>query len=228
MTERRFTEEEVATIFSRAAEGPQSNSLVGPRQDGPTLADLQEIGREVGISPEAVAMAAQSIDMSRRPESRTFLRLPIGVERTYPLNRKLTDEEWDHLVVQLRETFDARGTASSSGSLHQWTNGNLHVLLEPTASGHRLRLRTLKSSAVASISTGVAMVLLGAVAWFTAVAGGHVAHDLPAIALLLAGGLGFAANSALRLPGWARLRGRQMEAIGSELARLDGPQSRTP
>ena len=228
MSERRFTEEEVETIFSRAAEGPQSSSLVGPRHDGPTLADLQDIGREVGISPDAVAMAAQSIDVSRRPESRTFLGLPIGVERTYPLNRKLTEEEWEHLVVQLREIFDARGTASSSGSLHQWTNGNLHVMLEPTASGHRLRLRTVKASAVTAIGTGLVMVALGAVGWFTAVAGGHLAHDLPAIALLLTGGLGFAANSALRLPGWARLRGRQMEAIGSELARIEDPQSRTP
>src|SRR2546430_5906981 len=37
---------------------------------------------------------------------RTFLGLRIGVARTVNLNRRLTDEEWERLVVQLREVFN--------------------------------------------------------------------------------------------------------------------------
>ena len=62
--------------------------------DGLTLADPQEIGREVGISPDAVAKAANALDLRGRVVSRTFLGLPIGVERTVALNRWLTDAEW--------------------------------------------------------------------------------------------------------------------------------------
>jgi hypothetical protein len=41
------------------------------------------------------------------------------------LARKLTDEEWERFVAHVRETFDARGTMTSEGSLRQWSNGNL-------------------------------------------------------------------------------------------------------
>ncbi len=49
--------------------------------------------------------------------SRTVLGLPIGVARTVDLNRRLTDEEWERLVVQLREVFNARGRTRTEGSL---------------------------------------------------------------------------------------------------------------
>ena len=123
MSDRRYDDEEVAAIFLKAAEGPQTPPLQLPRDEGLTLADLQDIGREVGIPPEAVAQAAQSVDLGPRGASQTFLGLPIGVERTIPLNRWLTEGEWEHLVVELREVFNARGTVSSSGSFRQWTNG---------------------------------------------------------------------------------------------------------
>ena len=113
-----------------------------------TLAQLQEIGREVGIAPVMVAEAAKAIDLLGRPMSRYFLGLPIGVGRTVNLDRKLSDEEWERFVVDLRETFDARGRLKSEGSFRQWTNGNLQALLEPTPTGQQVRLRTLKGAAL--------------------------------------------------------------------------------
>jgi hypothetical protein len=52
--------------------------------------------------------------------ARTILGLPIGVARTVNLNRRLTDQEWEHLVVQLREVFNAAGITRSDGSFRQW------------------------------------------------------------------------------------------------------------
>src|SRR4051812_7964811 len=140
---RRYDDKEIAAIFRAAADGPQPSSPDVPRDEGLTLAELQTIGREVGIAPDAIARAAGSLDVRRESESRTLFGLPIGVARTVNLNRRLNDDEWERLVVQLREVFNARGTMRSEGSLRQWTNGNLQVLLEPTATGHRLRFRTV-------------------------------------------------------------------------------------
>jgi hypothetical protein len=218
MTDRRYNDEEVAAIFLAAAEGPQTPPLHAPHEEGLTLADLQEIGREVGIAPDAVAQAARSLDLRGRAASRTFFGLPIGVERAVALNRWLTDEEWERLVVELREVFNAKGTVRSYGSLREWTNGNLQALLEPTASGHRLRLRTVKGNARASMTAGLAAIGTGAaVAAATAVAG-QLGHAVPGIVFLSVVGLGMFANGALQLPGWARLRGRQMEGIAARLA----------
>jgi hypothetical protein len=217
MSERRYTEEEMGAIFRVAAEGPSAPPHQLAPTDGFTLAELQAIGREAGIAPDAVAHAAQTLAVRQGAASRTLLGLPIGVERRVTLGRRLTTAEWEQLVVQLRDVFQARGRIRSEGSLRQWTNGNLYVLLEPTPTGDRLRLGSLHAGATASIRLG--LVGLGSMA-FLAIAnlfGAHMA-DLGTLATLLAGGLLLIANGAVRLPGWARLRGRQMEDLAARLA----------
>ncbi|MGH7710825.1 MAG: hypothetical protein ACREOG_06050, partial [Gemmatimonadaceae bacterium] len=137
MTERRFSDMEVAAIFERATEAREERQRELPASSGEglTLAELQEIGRDVGISSDLIAHAAQMLDKGGQPTSRTFLGLPIGVGRTVDLDRRLSEDEWERLVVDLRETFDARGTVRREGSLRQWTNGNLQAVLEPTETG---------------------------------------------------------------------------------------------
>jgi hypothetical protein len=147
---------------------------------------------------------------------RTFLGLPIGVARTIELDRRLAEEEWERLVVHAREVFHARGVVRGEGSLRQWTNGNLHMLLEPTAAGHRLRFGTYNGGARASISAGLAS--LGAAVLTLVSVSGALSHAVPGVAILGLAGLGLIANGALRLPSWARLRARQMEELAAEAA----------
>src|SRR5437588_604339 len=86
MTDRRYDDKEIAAIFRAATEGPLSPQRQVPPEEGLTLADLQAIGREVGISPAAVAQAARALDIRRETAARTFFGLPIGVARTVNLN----------------------------------------------------------------------------------------------------------------------------------------------
>jgi hypothetical protein len=224
MAERRYNDKEMAAIFRAAAEGPQSPQRQVSREEGLTLADLQSIGREVGISPDAVAQAAQVLDV-QRGAVRTWLGLPIGVSRTVNLNRRLTDDEWERLVVQLREVFNARGVTRSEGSLRHWSNGNLQVLLEPTETGHRLRFGTLNGRARASMGVGTVALSVAAYLAISSAAAGHLGTALPEIALMVVMGLAVIVSGAIRLPGWARLRGRQMEAIASHVALPPNPAS---
>src|SRR3989442_5021293 len=219
MAERRYNDKEIAAIFRAAAEeGPQSPQREGARAEGLTLTELQAIGSEVGIPSDAVAQAARAVDVRLGAASRTFLGLPIGVARTVNLNRRLTDEEWERLVVQLREVFNARGRTRSEGSLRQWTNGNLQVLLEPTETGHRLRFGTLHCGARASIGAGIAVLGITAIVVISGTVWGTLGEAIPGIALMAAAGAGMIASGALRLPRWARLRERQMEALATRVA----------
>lgn len=230
MTERRFNEAEVAAIFERATETQQTTQPSLPTGEGMTLAELQEIGREVGIAPELVAHAAKSLSQGGQPTSRSFLGLPIGVGRTIELNRRLSDDEWERLVVDLRETFDARGSLRQEGSLRQWTNGNLQALLEPTATGHRVRLRTVKGDARAYMAGGLTMIVGAAAALLAAgLSGGFAdAGMVTAIGFMGAMGASMLGVGALRLPGWARLRQRQMEEIAGRLTFAAGEQVKLP
>jgi len=218
MAERRYNDKEIAAIFRAAAEeGPQSPQREVARDEGLTLAELQAIGSEVGIPSDAVAQAARAVDVRLGAASRTFLGLPIGVARTVNLNRRLTDEEWERLVVQLREVFNARGRTSSEGSLQQWTNGNLQMLLEPTENGHRLRFGTLHGGARASIGAGIAALGITAIVVISGAVWGTLGEAIPGIALMAAAGAGMIASGALRLPRWARLREAQMEALAARI-----------
>jgi hypothetical protein len=125
------------------------------------------------------------------------------------------------LVVDLRETFDARGVVRAEGSLRQWTNGNLQALLEPTAGGSRLRLRTLNGNArmymavgagFLAATAGVLITNAATLGWSTALL------DKVWFPLVMAAGL--FALGALRLPAWARLRRKQMEGVASRLAEI--------
>jgi hypothetical protein len=228
MTDRRYTDDEIAAIFAAAAETPQAPPPAIARAEGLTLAQLQDIGREVGISSHAVAQAALALDLRGQGTTQTFVGLPIGVQRTVALDRWLTDREWEQLVVELRDVFHATGTVRSTGSLREWRNGNLHALLEPSETGHRLRLRTLKGDARSLMGAGLGVVgVAAAVAVATGLAG-RLGAAVPGIAFLALAGLGMFASGALRVLSWARLRAKQMETIGARLALPSAPTSTVP
>jgi hypothetical protein len=218
MTDRRFNEEEVAAIFQQATAAQQTPQPQLPSGEGLTLAELQDIGREVGIAPELVVQAAASLGRAGSPTSRRVLGLPIGVGRTIDLDRKLSDDEWERLVVDLRETFDARGTVKQDGSFRQWTNGNLQVLLEPTANGDRIRFSTVKADARAWMMGGLLTLGIATVTTIAAALGGpnHAELSWPVDMGVIAAGA--FAIGAIRLPGWARLRRKQMEEIAGRLS----------
>jgi hypothetical protein len=218
MSDRRFNDQEVAEIIERATRA-QSAALSQPSSvDGVTLAQLQDIGREVGIAPEAIASAARSLDLGDRQSVRRLFGLPIGVGLTANLGRQLSEQEWQRLVVDLRETFDARGRVHEEGVFRQWTNGNLQVLVEPTADGNQVRMRTFKQDGPLYIGMGLGLVGL-AVAAFAAryLAGADAAHLLQRFLPVAVIGAGLSAFGAIRLPGWARERRAQMENIVARL-----------
>ena len=151
--ERKYQEEEVREIFDLAANEAKVGRPAISDEGGLTLLEIQEVGLEVGMEPARIAEAAFVVDARREIlPRRTYFRVPTSVGRIVDLPRALTDHEWDVLVGELRETFGARGTVTSQRGAREWTNGNLHAFLEPTATGHRLRLGTLKGNAVALIT----------------------------------------------------------------------------
>ncbi len=220
MTERRYTEQEITDIFQRATETPPQGVRAAASAHGLTLGELEEIGREVGIPAGAIARAAHAVALPEASTTRRFLGLPIGVSHAVPLGRRLSDEEWDRLVVDLREAFGARGRVQRDGSLRQWTNGNLQALVEPTPSGDRLRLRTVKGDAVGMLSLGLASMGVSVAALVGAAmqgAPGDTGMVVALVSLGLAGAAAFASR-ALLLPRWARTRRQQMEDVAARAA----------
>ena len=215
--ERRYSDDEVAAIFE-AASAPVASRADGRSSQGLTLTELQSIGREVGIAPDRIAEAAGAIERTGAviPTRRDF-GIPITASHIVEIPRALTDREWSLVVADLRETFGARGKETTHGETREWSNGNLHAFVEPTRTGYRMRLGTLKGDAVALNRMGAFGVVMGAFVGVAAAMGGD-----PILGGIALGGMGASAVAfnALRLPRWVRLREQQMKEIAERTRAL--------
>lgn len=219
MSERRYSDDEVAEIFRLAAEATEKDQPLVPAASGMTLSEIQDIGREVGISAEQLVTASRAIDLSSQPTARRFVGFPVGVGLVVDLHRNLSDAEWDQLVVDLRETFDARGQQKRDGAFRQWTNGNLQALLEPTPTGNRIRFRTVQGNARPMMMVGLAMLAFSAFSAVMAMTGIRIGGGelLASLVTPAAIGAGIFGLSAFRLPAWARTRQLQMQQVANRL-----------
>lgn len=222
MTERRYSEAEMAEILETATRESRALPAAGEGRDegstGFTLVQLQEIAREVGISPEAVALGAAALDL-RRDSVETVRRLsgvPIGVSRSVRLNREMSEEEWGRFVSLLREAFDAPGRVSAQPGLREWRNGNLVVTLTPEEEGARLGLRTRRQGweslpVVGGLTVGMSLAVTVA-----GVMKGDVAGTLPGATVLLMMGVGSWTYGFVALRSWARRRAEQFRRLAEE------------
>jgi hypothetical protein len=217
--ERRYRDAEVKEIFDRASRSGGVERSDPTAESGLTLAELQDVGREVGLEPARIAEAASALERKGGAlPSRRLLGLPLTVGRVVDLPRAPTDHEWELLVAELRTTFGAKGAVASSGSLREWSNGNLHAFVEPTEHGYRLRLGSLKRSARAAmvfgaLGIGFGLLFLGDV-WVRGL------EALGPSLVFALSGVGAIASTFVTLPRWAREREGQMEHIAERATRL--------
>lgn len=221
MTERRYGDEEVREIFALAATAGVSEPPLPDEPGGLTLAALQRIGEEAGIEPARVAEAALRLDArgTTAPMRKSF-GLPIAMSQVVDLPRAPTDREWEQLISQFRSTFGAPGQAVTSGGHREWSRGDVHIAIEPTAHGEQLRLSTHNEAAQVLNGFGVLTGGMSLLTTAAVIAAGKPEKALAVLAMF--GGMalaGFGTN-VVRSPGWARLRTRQMEATAAQVVKL--------
>jgi hypothetical protein len=242
--ERRFTDEEVALIMSRAAHDGLADSTDGEGNDtssnalpaaltrGLSLHDLQTIASEAGIDPTAVTRAAEAV--ARGDLVPTSVRhatgAPIALAKTVQFGREIDARTWARMVVLLQDVFAARGRLREEGELREWSNGNLRAVLEPTPTGHQLRISTRKGNAAALRAVGnlgmATSVVVGAVFATVALAKGTpMPADTPWLAMFAPGllGLGARLQDVFTRRAWGRERAEQMERLPAALRELLPP-----
>ncbi len=220
--DRRYHDDEIAKILDLAVTNEESQRAMTSTDLGLTLAELQAVGLEVGVDPSRIAAAAQTLDTKQSlVPRRTSLGMPVSVSRVIDLPREVSDREWDLLVSEFRQTFAAQGQLAARDGSRVWKNGNLRASLEPTPTGHRLRLETTKGGAENINGLGVGIFSIGIVALATIANSGSSPLAMELVMLWsFAAGIVMLGSNALRLPGWARAREEQMEYIDMRVRRL--------
>ena len=221
--ERKYQDHEIRQILDLAIGQEDGPAQSLPLVDGLTLLELQEVGREVGLLPDRITQAVAAFEGRGEAVPRgTTLGLPTSVGRVVPLPRSPSDREWELIIAELRTTFGGKGEVTSQGGLREWSHGKVHAFIEPTETGHRLRLADSNAAVVGIVAGG--FVLAFALLIFVVLLGKEnpgFRFAVPAFFSLFGGSL--AAGSALSLPRWAREQERRMEHISRHAVSLLAP-----
>lgn len=221
--ERRYEDDEIREILDLAIHQDEHPVRALPGTGGLTLQELQEVGREVGLSATRVAQAVAKFEGRGLSIPRgTTLGMPISVGRAIPLPRDPTEREWELLVAELRATFGGRGELTEQGGLREWSSGTVHAFLEPTEKGHRLRLTDSKEGAIGGVIVGGFLIAFALLMFVLLLGNGNPVYGfaVPAFFSLIGGTL--VGGTMVVLPRWAREREGQMEHIAARVDSLMG------
>ena len=214
-TQRRFTEKEIAQIFEEASKAQREADNDGPH-NGLSMEELKQIGASTGISPEFIERAVSALNYKPTVfPVKKHLGIPEAVSRTLDLPDSFSTEDWEQLVTDLRDTFDAHGKIEENGSMREWTNGNLKALVESTGSGYRLRMRTRKGNMRTLLYLGIGYMGLAIIMMSYLAFGANESLPVALITLSLIFTVGFSSLASVMIsqPRWALKRERQMKEI---------------
>lgn len=134
MSKRRYNEQQIGAILQRSGE-IQSGLSPDPDSQGLTLEELQRVASEVGIEPHVVEQAALEVDSGAKGETTNARVLD------HTTDGPITDEQWEDMVISLRQYSGKPGTSTLQGSTREWTSDTDIGSLSLTAATRNGRTR---------------------------------------------------------------------------------------
>ncbi len=220
--ERKYSEKEISAIFKYAASAQELAGQHTTSEDGLSLAELQKIGEGSGINAAFIARAAAALDGNEAGiiQELAFGR-PVALKKTISLREKMSDDDWERLVVDLREVFGTEGHLSQEGSFRKWIGLDVKVHVEPdNAAGYRVRIQTgehRRGIIDFALGMGVIIFLISMIFWVQAIFMGKM------VASVLLPGTVFLLTSLIcllplaRLPKLANERISQLQTIAARI-----------
>ena len=159
MSDRVFSEKEVAVILERAAELQALSARERDHRPGLTMAELESVAADAGLDSQALRQAAAELD---HPQS-DLLRRNSGMTAAHVFVEKrvsgtLTPEHWEDVVAELRHHFESdfasmmgmsgygAGTTEQIGRTLEWRHTTMSgietkVMLRPRGDEIDVKLR---------------------------------------------------------------------------------------
>lgn len=198
MTERHFTDHDVALILRRAAELDRDARSSTAR--GLSARDLEEIAEDVGIDPGTIRRAIAELDRPGGGKLPSVLGPPLANRHIRALDRELDADTIRRLMRLIDERVPAQGTVGEALGTFRWTSGgrflSRQISVEPNPDETLVRVEERFSAraraALHLVPAGYGLAF-GPVIGLEALGGG------PATAIAMAAGLGAV--------GWAIGRG---------------------
>lgn len=222
MSQRRYTEKEIASIFKQASEAQEAAQRQLQQSEGLTLEEIAAIGKEAGITPEFIAQAAANVDRKvEKQPAETYLGIPYSTSRTIDIPGSFTDDDWTQLVTKLHDTFQVHGNITQQGATRKWQAEGIKVLVEPAGEGYRARLSALNEQHRGILVGATVMFVMGL--FFLAIVaskGDLLTAKAMFVSMFSIVGMGAFGGSSLKLSKWRREQEAKMDAIGLHLGSI--------
>jgi hypothetical protein len=130
LSRRRFSEGDLRAILARAAElqqgGVSDSADEASGANGVSLAELEEVGRDVGIDPSLIRQAARDVSERGTADAGTgpvaaFLGAPPRREERRDLDVSLSQDDLQDLLVHLDAAMGEAGQGMVSRSTLSWS-----------------------------------------------------------------------------------------------------------
>ena len=216
---RTYSQDEVREIIRRAAETTASRERSQSEDSGLSIDDLRDLAISTGLDPQVMLDAARSLD---RDVEETFEKRLLGVKisaaHAIRIEGPFTDHDWHALVADCRSTFKAKGKVHDHVGTREWSNGNLHVLVEPAGEDVIVRMRTHNGQAQQFMGIGIAIAVSIFVGLGSTFDSSSLTGDpLGNLMLLFGAVFAFSAFLYTRIRRWAQTRESQMDAMGRRI-----------
>lgn len=215
---RLYDDRQIGALIQRATELQERET---ERQDrGLSLEDIERIAGEIGISP--VHLRAAAVDLESRLDEGRALRLfggPYEVASRRIVHATVSDEQWEHIVSQLRRITGGSGSAGTVGQRREWTHSvsdmgqvmvSTEVTLSPTEDRTTIELRS-RFGGGARLAYFVSLLLGGGAAGIFL--DGTSYTDLVNALVIAGGGAGGVGAARLTIGYWARRRRDQLRRL---------------
>lgn len=141
---RLLSEKEVSRVLKRATELQEAEGLA--ETTGLSVEELQQIAAEVGIDPRHLAVALAELEQGGDKRFHWLGASPsVDLERV--VEGEVSEEQWEAMVVEIRQAFDLVGGAGRVGRSFEWTHDSKDKEAQVTVTPHegqttiRIRVR---------------------------------------------------------------------------------------
>lgn len=118
---RSYNEKELRALIQRATELHEEAS--GGSERSLSLEEIEHIASELGLPPEYMRTAALELENRDNSDNKFSLwGAPFIIDQTRVVEGTMTEEQWQHIVLELRRFSGRTGKASEVGSAREWTH----------------------------------------------------------------------------------------------------------
>lgn len=216
---RLYGDKEISRIIKRAAELQEQKGRAGSAGPGISIAELEQIARDLGIDPTYLRQAVAELGSGIDTPAKSSLLGETLIEARRLVKSEMSDLEWEMMVQEIRRALGCTGETGKLGNAVEWKTSDKELVTYQVTASPREGQTDIQ---IVSRRDGAAFLtyfVSGLLGLFTALSVAAPSFSNP-VELLAAGGVlvGVMTTARLLVGRWSR---KQKQVINRLVDKLE-------